>query len=40
MQAHELSGPGGGAINVQSRTPQQLEERISELLAKGGFKTT
>ena len=39
MQAHELSGPGGGAINVQSRTPQQVEKRISELLAKAGVKT-
>ena len=36
MQAHELSGPGGGAINVQSRTPQEMEKRISELLAKAG----
>jgi Family of unknown function (DUF5681) len=39
-QAHELSGPRGAPISVQSRTPQQIEERISELLAKGGFKTT
>src|ERR1700678_3100474 len=25
MQAHELSGPGGGAITVQSHTPQERE---------------
>jgi hypothetical protein len=36
MQAHELSGPGGGAITVQSHTPQEREKRISELLAKAG----
>ena len=36
-QAHELSGPRGAPISVQSRTPQELEKRISELLAKGGY---
>jgi Family of unknown function (DUF5681) len=38
-QAHELSGPSGAPIPVQSRTPQEVEKRISELLAKAGVKT-
>jgi hypothetical protein len=39
MQAHEVSGPGGGAIPLTSMTPEENEKRIAELQAKhGGFK--
>lgn len=37
MQAHEVSGPGGGAIPLTSLTPEENEKRIAELLAKGGM---
>lgn len=39
MQAHQVSGPGGGAIQVESMSREQREKRISELLAKRGGKT-
>lgn len=37
MQAHQVSGPGGGAIPITSLSPEENERRIAELLAKGGM---
>jgi hypothetical protein len=34
MRAIEISGPDGGALEIDRMTDQQLEQRISELMGK------
>jgi len=38
MQAHEVSGPGGGPIDIHSMSREEREKEIAALLAEGGFK--
>ena len=40
MHGLQVSGPGGGAIALESLTPEENERRILELLAKAGMMPT